>query len=109
MTQNWIVSMNGLKKGAADGDADLKLTAEVRDAYVKAVHDFRDQLNAQLIKVNGLPGYGDPGGFQSAAQTKSNLEHGCNELKRVIVEYTKYLDAFADTVTEAGKCLIKSG
>ena len=72
-------------------------------------HDFRDLLNDQLKKVNALPAYGPPGGFQSAAQTKSNLEHGCSELKRVINDYTKYLDAFADTVTEAGKRLIQSG
>jgi hypothetical protein len=101
--------MNGLKDVATNGEADLKLTTEVRDAYIKAVHDFRDLLNAQLSQVNGLPGYGDPGGFQSAAQTKSNLEHGCNELKRVITEYTKYLDAFAGTVSEAGKRLIHCG
>jgi len=109
MGQNWIDSMNGLKDVATNGEADLKLTTEVRDAYIKAVHDFRDLLNAQLGQVNGLPGYGDPGGFQSAAQTKSNLEHGCNELKRVIGEYNEYLDAFADTVTEAGKRLVHCG
>ena len=109
MGQNWIDSMNGLKDGAVKGDADLKLTREVRDAYIKAVHDFRDLLNAQLKKVNALPAYGPPGDLQSSQQTKSNLEHGCNELKRVINEYTKYLDAFADTATEAGKRLIQSG
>ncbi|ORV15496.1 hypothetical protein AWB94_03760 [Mycolicibacterium canariasense] len=101
--------MKDLKRGAENGDPDLKLTKEVRDAYVKAVHDFRDLLNEQLRKINALPGYGPPGDFQSAAQTKTNLEHGCNELKRVIADYTKYLDAFADTVTESGKCLIQSG
>ena len=109
MANNWVDSMNGLKDSAAKGDADLKLTTEVRDAYIKAVHDFRDLLNDQLKKVNALPAYGPPGGFQSAAQTKSNLEHGCSELKRVINDYTKYLDAFADTVTEAGKRLIHCG
>ena len=109
MAQNWIDSMNGLKDDATNGEADLKLTTEVRDAYIKAVHDFRDLLNTQLTAVNALPGYGPPGGFQSAAQTKSNLEHGCNELKRVIGEYNEYLDAFADTVTEAGKRLIHCG
>jgi len=109
LTQNMVDSMNGLKNAATNGEADLKLSAEVRDAYIKAVHDFRDLLNAQLAKVNALPGYGPPGGLQSAAQTKSNLEHGCNELKRVIGEYNTYLDAFADTVTEAGKRLINCG
>jgi hypothetical protein len=107
--QSWIDSMNGLKKGATNREADLELTAEVRDSYIKAVHDFRDLLNDQLKKVNALPAYGPPGDLQSAAQTKSNLEHGCNELKRVIADYNKYLDAFADTVTEAGKRLIQSG
>jgi hypothetical protein len=101
--------MNGLKDGAKNGEPDLKLTTEVRDAYIKAVHDFRDLLNEQLNKVNALPPYGSPGGLQSAAQTKSNLEHGCNELKRVIADYNKYLDSFADTVTEVGKRLIQSG
>jgi hypothetical protein len=109
MDQSLLGSMNGIKAGASTGEADLKLTTEVRDAYIKAVHDFRDLLNAQLAKVNGLPGYGEPGGFQSAAQTKSNLEHGCNEVKRVIGDYVEYLDAFADTVTEAGKRLIHCG
>ncbi|MGV9799932.1 hypothetical protein ACWDTP_17980 [Mycobacterium sp. NPDC003449] len=109
MAETWIDSMNGLKDGAAKGEADLKLTTEVRDAYIKAVHDFRDLLDAQLKKVNALPAYGSPGDWQSAAQTKSNLEHGCNELKRVIGDYNQYLDAFADTVTEAGKRLIQSG
>lgn len=109
MGQNWVDSMNGLKDGATNGEADLKLTTEVRDAYIKAVHDFRDLLNEQLNKVNALPAYGAPGDLQSAAQTKSNLENGCNELKRVITEYTRYLDAFAGTVTETGKRLIVSG
>jgi hypothetical protein len=107
--QNWIDSMNGLKDGATKGAADLKLTTEVRDAYIKAVHDFRDLLNAQLNKVNALPAYGPPGDLQSAAQTKGNLEHGRDELKRAIANYNDYLDAFADTVTEAGKRLIQSG
>jgi hypothetical protein len=109
MDQSLLGSMNGIRDGASTGEADLKLTTEVRDAYIKAVHDFRDLLNAQLNKVNGLSGYGDPGGLQSAAQTKSNLEQGCNELKRAIGNYNKYLDTFADTVTEAGKRLIQSG
>lgn len=109
MGQNWIDSMNGLKDGAKNGEADLKLTTEVKHSYIKAVHDFRDLLNEQLTKVNALPAYGPPGDLQSAAQTKSNLEHGCNELKRVIGEYNEYLDAFADTVTEAGKRLIHCG
>jgi hypothetical protein len=107
--QRWIDSMTVLKDGAKNGEPDLKLTAEVRDAYIKAVHEFRDLLNEQLKKVEGLPAYGSPGDLQSAAQTRSNLERGCNELKRVIKEYTKYLDAFADTVTAAGKRLIESG
>jgi hypothetical protein len=109
MGQNWVDTMHGLKDGATNGEADLKLTTEVRDSYIKAVHDFRDLLKEQLNKVNALPAYGPPGDLQSAAQTKSNLEHGCNELKRVINDYTEYLDAFADTVTEAGKRLISSG
>ncbi|MCV7063020.1 hypothetical protein H7I76_26830 [Mycolicibacterium vaccae] len=82
---------------------------EVRDAYIKAVHEFRDLLNEQLKKVEGLPGYDSHGTLESAAQTKRNLDSGCNELKRVIKEYTEYLDAFADTVTAAGKRLIESG
>ena len=109
MGQSWVDSMNGLKDGATNGDPDVALTAGVRDAYIKAVHDFRDLLTEQLDKVNALPHYGSPGGFQSAQQTKTNLEQGCNELKAVITDYNKYLDAFADTVTEAGKRLIQSG
>ena len=101
--------MNGLKGDATNGEADLKLTTEVRDAYIKAVHDFRDLLNEQLKKINALPGYGATGDLQSAAQTKNNLQQGCDELKKVIGDYTKYLDAFADTVTEAGKRLIHCG
>ncbi|KAA0096630.1 hypothetical protein CIW49_18295 [Mycolicibacterium sp. P1-18] len=109
MDPNLLGSMNGIKDGASTGEADLKLTTEVRDAYIKAVHDFRDLLNAQLTKVNGLPGYGEPGGFQSAQQTKGNLQNGIDDLKKVIANYNDYLDAFAETVTEAGKRLIQSG
>ncbi|BBY84643.1 MULTISPECIES: hypothetical protein [Mycolicibacterium] len=109
MQNNWLDSMNGLTDVAKHGEPDLKLTTEVRDAYIKAVHDLRDLLNEQLKKINALPGYGEPGDLQSALQTKTNLQHGINDLKRVIGEYTKYLDAFADTVTEAGKRLIHSG
>jgi len=109
MDQSLLGSMSDIKDGASTGEADLKLTTEVRDAYIKAVHDFRDLLKTQLTKVNGLPGYGAPGDFQSAAQTKSNLENGIAELKRVIANYNDYLDEFADTVTEAGKRLIQSG
>lgn len=109
MASSLIEGINGVKTGATTGEADLALTAGVRDAYVKAVHDLRDLLNEQLKKLEALPGYGEPGDWQSAAQTKTNLEHGINELKRVIKEYTTYLDTFADTVTEAGKRLIASG
>ena len=109
MDQSLLGSMNGIKDGASTGEADLKLTTEVRDAYIKAVHDFRDLLNAQLTKVNGLSGYGEPGDFQSATQTKGNLQNGIDDLKRVIANYNDYLDAFAETVTEAGKRLIHSG
>lgn len=109
MGHTWIDSMNALKDGAKDGEPDLELTKEVRDAYIKAVHEFRDLLNEQLKKVEGLPGYDSHGTLESAAQTKRNLDSGCNELKRVIKEYTEYLDAFADTVTAAGKRLIESG
>jgi hypothetical protein len=101
--------MNRLKHNATKGHADLKLTTEVRDAYIKAVHDFRDLINDQLKKTYALPGYGPPGDLQSAAQTRSNLELGIHELNRVLNDYVKYLDAFADTVTEAGKRLIESG
>ena len=109
MGQNWIDSMNALKDGAKNGDADLKLTTEVRDAYINAAHDFRDLLNDQLKKTYALPAYGSPGDLQSATQTRHNLETGINEFNRVINDYIKYLDAFADTVTEAGKRLIESG
>ncbi|WP_197376636.1 hypothetical protein [Mycolicibacterium baixiangningiae] len=109
MGQSWIDSMNGLKDGATNGEADLELTTEVRDSYIKAVHDFRDLLNDQLKKVEALPFYGPPGDLQSAEQTRQNLKHAREELKRVIADYNEYLDAFAGTVTEAGKRLIQSG
>jgi len=109
MDQTLIGGMNGIKDGASTGEADLKLTTEVRDAYVKAVHDFRDLLNEQVKAINALPAYGPPGDLQSAAQTKTNLANGIDELKRAIANYNDYLDTFAATVTEAGKRLITSG
>jgi hypothetical protein len=98
-----------IKNAATNGPADLKISTEVKDAYIAAITDFRTVLQDQLTKLNALPAYGPTGGFQSAYQAKKNLENGLDEFKQYISDYNAYLDELVETVNEAAKRLIANG
>ena len=98
-----------IKNDATNGPADLKISKEVKDAYVTAITDFRNVLQEQLTKLNALRAYGPTGGFQSAYQAKKNLENGLDEFKQYIGDYNAYLDKLVETVDEAAKRLIATG
>lgn len=90
----------------AQGGAKFSMSEETRKAYVGAVDAFRDKLQGHLDTINKLEGLGEPGGLQSAQDTKANLQRQGNAFKYSIAEYMKYLEAFSDAVDKATKQLI---
>jgi hypothetical protein len=94
------------------GPADIKLSTETRDEYLKVIKDFRGALQTQRNQMNTVQPLGDPGGLGSAIQTKTNLEldvHGPGGITETTDKYLKYLDDFADTVNKAATRLIQNG
>ncbi|WP_445161760.1 hypothetical protein ACTXG5_00035 [Mycobacterium sp. Dal123C01] len=94
------------------GPADVKLSTQTRDAYLKIVQTFHDSLNAQLKTLSGLGSLGNPGTLASARQTKMNLEldiSGVDGIQQSINQYLSYLDQFSTTVKAACTRLIQSG
>jgi hypothetical protein len=102
-------SLNDLKD---NGKADVKLSAETRDKYLKLISTFRDALQAQRKNMNGLEAIGNVGLFESANQTKRNLQidvTGIEGIQQSTDKYLDYLDAFADTVKKAADRLLHNG
>jgi hypothetical protein len=94
------------------GEADLKLSPETRDEYLRVIKDFRAALQAERTNMNGLELLGNVGGYRSANQTKSNLElnvTGLGGIEDTINKYLTYLDEFESTVKKAADRLLKHG
>lgn len=108
-----ISSLNsGLKDLQKNGPADLKLSTQTRDAYLKIVQTFHDSLNTQLTNIKNLSALGDPGTLGSAVQTKNNLEldiSGLNGIEQSVNQYLSYLQQFSATVKAACDRLTGAG
>lgn len=91
------------------GPADLMLSPETRDKYLKIIEDFRTSLADQRTKMNWLRNYGNVGAFSSALQTKANLELDVTQAQIATDKYIAYLDAFEDTIKKAADRLMQSG
>jgi hypothetical protein len=103
---------DGLKQLKDNGKADVKLSAETRDKYLKLISTFKDALQAERKKMNGLEAIGNVGLFQSANQTKRNLQIdviGVQGIQQSTDKYLDYLDTFADTVKKAADRLLHDG
>ncbi|CAN5615219.1 hypothetical protein BH11ACT6_BH11ACT6_35400 [soil metagenome] len=94
---------------ADSGQADLKMSTETRDEYLKVINALRDSLKGRLAEVDEVEPYGDPGLYASAKQTKANLELAVLNFKKSVNDYIEYLDAFAETVKKACDRAIESG
>jgi hypothetical protein len=95
-----------------NGPADVKLSAETRDQYLKVVQKFRDALAAERRNMDGLEKLGNVGGYSSANQTKTNLElnvTGIGGIQETMDKYLAYLDEFEATVKKAADRLLKNG
>src|SRR3954447_6579114 len=102
-------NMNQLKDGKT---ADLKLSTESRDAYLKAIRACGDSLKAERAKMNSLETLAYPGSFGSAVQTQRNLQDdvtGLAGIQRTLDKYLDYLDAFEATVKNTADLILKSG
>lgn len=99
-------AMNHLKD---NGQADLKLSPETRDAYLQAITDLRTALESRVREADGVGEYGNPGKFASAQQTKANLELAVANFKTSVNDYIEFLDAFAETVKKSADRLMNAG
>jgi hypothetical protein len=103
---------SALKQLQNSGPADLKLSAETRDKYLKIISTFRSALQAARTKMSNLGALGSPGSLGSAVQTQSNLNldvSGLSGIEPTIDQYLSYLDEFETTVKKAADRLIQSG
>jgi hypothetical protein len=99
---------NQLKQLKKHGEADLQLSPFVCQQYVAAVRDFRGALIEQRDVILGLKGLGDPGGFQSAQETKNRLLLNITDTDGILAtinDYIDYLFEFQNTVIAACKRL----
>jgi hypothetical protein len=97
-----------LKQLKEHGEADLKLSDTTRDDYVRVVRTFRGVLQDQLDKIDGLRGFGHPGEFTSADETKRRLVGNTDNTDGIVTTLTKYidyLDEFEATINAAFKRL----
>ncbi len=102
---------DGLKDLQKDGPADLKLSTQTRDAYVKVIGDYRTTLQTTRNQMNGLE-LGDWGLLTSAKQTAQNLKLDVTDLtgiQHAVDKYLAYLDELEKTVKSAADRLIQSG
>lgn len=98
----------GLTQLKEHGEADLQLSDFIRDQYVAAVQDFRGVLQDQRDKILGLRTLGNPGGYDSAVETRNRLVLNVVETDGVLDtldKYIAYLDEFEATVNAAFKRL----
>jgi hypothetical protein len=105
LTQN----LNQIKNS---GKPDIKLSTDTKNQYLAVIKTFRDALQAQRDKMNGVQPLGNPGTLSSANQTKTNLDMdvtGPGGITETTDKYLKYLDDFTDTINKAASRLIKSG
>lgn len=94
------------------GPADLKLSTDTKNSYLKVIGDYRTVLQAQRDKMTDIQPLGSPGTLGSAIQTKSNFEvdvTGLGGIHESLDKYLAYLDDFADTVNKAADRLIQNG
>ena len=104
--------------GAIDTDAknqkaDLKLSQEVSQAWIKPMTDFHGALKTVRGKTNGLDKVpGDVGGLQSAQDTVKNLARTVTQsggVRPALDEHMKYQEKLAKLVKDVHDLMIKSG
>jgi hypothetical protein len=103
---------SNLKSIQDDGPADVKLSAETRDQYLKVIQTFRSALQVERQNMNGPDPIGNVGGYQSANQTKSNLHvdvAGLGGMQDTMDKYLNYLDEFETTIKKAADKLLGNG
>ena len=103
---------DGLKKLQKDGPADVKLSTDTRDKYLKLISDYRDTLKAARNKMNGLENLDNPGTLSSALTTVQNLKLDVTDvtgIEHALDKYIDYLDELEKTVKAACDRLIHSG
>lgn len=93
------------------GPADLKLSAETRDEYLKLIAQLRMSLRSrmQILDSQGWDRLGGTGEIPSAHQTKRNLEIDAIRFRRTLSDYLDFLDEFEGVVKASSDRLLKSG
>jgi hypothetical protein len=103
---------SGLKALGDSGPADLKLSTDAKNAYLKIIGTFRTSLQTYQNQIKGMGGLGSPGNLGSAIETKNNLDldvNGLQGIETALGQYLDYLDQFETTVKDAANRLIQSG
>jgi hypothetical protein len=99
---------NQMKMLKDAGPADLELSEATRDQYVRLIQNFRNELKIQRDNAVGLTEIGYPGGFDSATQTRTQLQTnvvGVEGILATLDKYIGYLDEFEAAVIAACKRL----
>lgn len=102
----------GLKGLQTAGEADLKLTADVRDQYLNLISTYRASLQGARGAMTALEGLENPGTLTSANQTATNLRldvTGTDGVEQTIDKYLDYLDELEKTVKAAADRMLQAG
>jgi hypothetical protein len=106
-------NIGAIEDDAKNQKADLKLSEQVSQAWIKPMNDFHDALNRVNTSTNGLDKVpGDVGTLQSAHDTVNNLARavtGSGGVQPALNDHMKYQAKLVELVTNAHKLLIKNG
>jgi hypothetical protein len=89
------------KLGQFGGGKDLQLSESARQNYVNHIQTFRTKLATQRDNAGRLDEYQEVGGFNSAQQTKFQLQQDAVEVVDVLTNYISYLDELEKAVNAA--------
>jgi hypothetical protein len=103
-----------LKKLTDTGKADVKLSTATRDQYLKLITDFRNGLGYYTdtgphAHTEDVAEIGNVGTFESAQQTKRNLQTDILQFAQVMGDFDDYLNELLATVKKAADRLIHNG
>jgi hypothetical protein len=106
-------NIGAIDKDAKNQKADLKLSKEVSDAWIKPMTNFHDALKSVYDMTKGLDKVpGNVGNLQSAQDTVNNLARTVTSFGGVqpaLNDHMKYQDKLTKLVKDVHDLMIKNG
>jgi hypothetical protein len=106
-------NIGAIEDDAKNQKADLKLSEQVSQAWIKPMNDFHDALKDVYTSTNGLDKVpGSVGSLQSAQATVNNLARAVTSsggVQAALNDHMKYQAKLVELVTNTHKLLIKNG